>query len=144
MAKAMQRALAGLISTAWISFVDDILVFGKDIEEHNEHLKDVRRRLQDVRFKLAIKKCHFAQKEMDILGHKVSGKGISFAPEKTKALVNKKIPSNITELHSFLGFASYFRKFLKDYSDITLPLQQLLRKKLNGIGQRSTLLLYRK
>ena len=100
-------------------------MFGKDIKEHNEHLKDVLIRLQEVGFKLAIRKCNSTQKEINILGHKVSEKGISHAHDKIQALSRKKTPSNVTELHSFLGLASYYRKFLKDYSDITLPLQQL-------------------
>ena len=67
--------------------------------------------------------------KIDILGHKVSEKGISHAHDKIQALSRKKTPSNVTELHSFLGLASYYQNFLKDYSEITLPLQQLLRKK---------------
>ena len=85
MARAMQRALAGLIGTACISYIDDILVFGKDIKEHNEYLKDVLIRLQEVGFKLAIRKCNFAQKETDILGHNISKRGISPAHDKIQA-----------------------------------------------------------
>ena len=99
MARAMQRALAGFIGTACISFVNYILVFGNDIKEHNEHLKDVLLRLQE---------CNFAQKEIDILSHKVSLKGITPAYDKIQSLSQKKIPSNITELRSFLGLASYY------------------------------------
>ena len=97
-ARAMQRALAGLIGTACISFVDDILVFGKDMKEDNENLKDVLIRLQEVGFKLAIKKCNFSQREINILGHKVSERRISPAQDKILALSRKKTPSNITEL----------------------------------------------
>jgi len=77
---------------------------------------------------LADKKCHFLEQEVKFLGHLVSGEGLRMDPEKQRCVKEWPEPSNVRELRGFLGFATYYRRFIRGYSDIVEPLNRLLRK----------------
>ena len=94
-------------------FIDDILVYSKDAQEHEQHLKLV---LQKLYAKLS--KCVFWLKEVSFLGHIVSAEVIRVEPTKIEAVVNWKPPRNVTEVKSFLGLGSYYRRFVRGFSVI--------------------------
>jgi len=73
-------------------------------------------------------KCHFLQRQIEFLGHIVSDQGISIDPAKIDKVQNFPRPKDVTKIRSFLGLASYYRKFIKDFSQIARPLHQLTRK----------------
>ena len=100
-----------------------------------EHLTEVFERLQNAGLKLKPRKCHLFQTEVIYLGHKVSEKGIETDPQKIVAIEEWPVPTNVHEIHSFIGLCSYYRNFIRDFSEIAEPLHKLTRKDTNLTGQ---------
>ena len=117
-----------LIHKCVLVYLDDILVYSKTMEEHAEHLRQVLQILRDQDFYAKLSKCSFAQSELEFLGHILGKDGLRVDPRKTAAVESWPTPTDISQVRSFLGLANYFRKFIKDYSLMTLPLTHLLRK----------------
>ena len=109
-------------------FIDDILVYSKDAQEHEQHLRIVLETLREKRLYAKLSKCDFWLKEVSFLGHIVSVEGIRVNPIKIEVVVNLKPPRIVTEVRSFLGLARYYRSFVKGFSIIASPLTKLLRK----------------
>ena len=85
-------------------------------------------RLREANLKLKPKKCTLFQKEVQFLGHVVSEQGISCDPEKLDTVQDWAVPTNVSEVRSFLGFANYYRRFVKSFAHIASPLTQLTKK----------------
>ena len=109
-------------------FIDDILMYSKDAQEHEHHLRIVLQTLRENQLFSKISICDFWFKEVSFLGHIVSTKGIRVDPVKIEAVVNWKPPRNVTEVRSFLGLAGYYRIFVQGFSLIASSLTRLLRK----------------
>ena len=124
--RLMERCMGDLHLKDCLVFIDDILIFSQTFEEHLDRLEGVFSRLEKYGLKLKPSKCELFKTSVEYLGHIISEEGISTDPAKTKAVTNWKTPSNIKELRSFLGFAGYYRRFVKDYSSIAKPLNSLL------------------
>lgn len=126
--RIMTIAMSGLNLDKCFIYLDDLVVFGRSIELHNKNLTDVFERLRKVNLKLNPKKCNFLQTELLYLGHVVSNKGVSPDPEKIKIIKEYPVPKNADELRRFVAFCNYYRKFIDKFADITIPLNNLLRK----------------
>ena len=111
-----------------VVFIDDILVYSKDAQEHEQHLKIVLQTLKEKKLYAKLRKCDFWLKEVSFLGHIVSAEGIRVDPTKIEATVNWKPPRNVTEVRSFLGITGYYRRFVRGFSIIASPLTKLLSK----------------
>ncbi|XP_058003715.1 uncharacterized protein LOC131180114, partial [Hevea brasiliensis] len=111
-----------------VVFIDDILVYSRNAEEHDRHLRIVLQTLREKQLYAKLSKCEFWLKEISFLGHIVSAEGIKVDPSKIEAVLNWKPPRNITEIRSFLGLAGYYRRFVKGFSMLASPLTKLLRK----------------
>ena len=96
-------------------FIDDTLVYSKDAQENEQHLKIVMHTLREKKLYAKLSKCDFWQKQVSFLGHIVSAKGIRVDPTKIKAVVNWKPPRNVIEVRSFLGLAGYYTRFVRAF-----------------------------
>ena len=109
-------------------FLDDILVYSRNEEEHDKHLRIVLQVLRENHLFTKLSKCEFWLKEVTFLGHVISSKGVQVDQNKISSILNWNVPKNVTEVRSFLGLAGYYRRFIKGFSKIALPMTQLLRK----------------
>ncbi|XP_058005351.1 uncharacterized protein LOC110638799 [Hevea brasiliensis] len=111
-----------------VVFIDDILVYSKNAEKHDKHLRIVLQTLREKQLYAKLSKCEFWLEQVAFLKHIVSTEGIKVDPSKIEAILNWKPPKNVSKVHSFLGLAGYYRHFVKEFSMIALPLTRLLRK----------------
>ena len=109
-------------------FIDDILVYSRDEQKHEQHLKIVLQTLREKKLYAKLSKCDFWLKEVSFLGHIMSAKCIRVEPAKIEAVVNWKLPRSVTKVRSFLGLTRYYKRFVKGFSVIASPLTKLLRK----------------
>jgi hypothetical protein len=109
-------------------FFDDILVYSSSWNDHLQHLESVLLTLQRHELYAKLSKCSFGATEVDYLGHKVSGKGVSMESTKIQAVLDWPTPSNLKQLRGFLGLTGYYRRFIKSYAHIAAPLTDLLKK----------------
>jgi hypothetical protein len=108
-------------------YIDDIIIFGKDEEEHFVNLKLIFSTLEAANMKVQLDKCEFLRNEVEFLGFIVSDEGIKSNPKKTEVIKNIPPPKNLKDLRSFLGMTSYYRRFIPNYAEIAKPLTGLLR-----------------
>ena len=111
-----------------VVFIDDILVYSKDAQEHKQHLKIVLKTLREKKLYSKLCKCDFGLKEVFFLGHIVSAEGIRVDLTKIETIVNWKPPRNVTDVRIFLGLAGYYRRFVRGFSIIASLLTKLFRK----------------
>jgi hypothetical protein len=111
-----------------VVFIDDILVFSKNEEEHEEHLRFMLEKLQEHKLYTKFSKCEFWLNEVAFLGHVLSEGGVSVHPEKVKDVLEWEPPQNVSGIRSFLGLAGYYCRFIKEFSKIAKPMTQLLEK----------------
>ena len=109
-------------------YLDDILVFSANIKEHLEHVRVLFQRLRGADLKLSKRKYCFLKAHVQYLGHYISGSGLKPVPEKLENLKKMPPPTDITGVRKFLGFIGYYRKFIRQYSDIARPLTNLTHK----------------
>ena len=111
-----------------IVFLDDILIYSKSKEEHEEHLRITLQVLREKQLYAKMSKCSFYQKEIQYLGHVISEEGIAVDPSKIEAIRECPTPKNTTEVRSFMGLADYYRRFIKGFSRIAHPITALQKK----------------
>ena len=123
--RTVNKVLSGLIGKICWVYIDDIVVFSKTPEEHALHLSIIFDRLTAANLKLKRKKCFFGLNQIDLLGYTLTGEGIS--PQQGKVDPIKKLPppTDRTGIRSFLGMTGYYRQCIKDYAQISKPLQIL-------------------
>ena len=110
------------------SYIDDIVIYSKNFQEHLKHLSKILGRIEMTGFKLGLQKCQFAAPSIKYLGHVVDRSGIHVDKDKVKAISEMMPPTNVKMVRSFLGACGYYRKFIKDYSKIAAPLTELTKK----------------
>ncbi|KAL6481950.1 hypothetical protein MHYP_G00100300 [Metynnis hypsauchen] len=125
--RIMEKAVGDMHLLQVIVYLDDIIVFGKTLEEHEERLMKVLDRLEEVGVKVSINKCQFCQPQVKYVGHIISAAGIATDPEKVAVVKNWPQPIDIKALRSFLGFCGYYRRFIENYSAIVRPLTELTK-----------------
>ncbi|WVZ63973.1 hypothetical protein U9M48_013560 [Paspalum notatum var. saurae] len=108
-----------------VVFIDDILVYSKNEQEYEEHLRIVLSHLREHKLYAKFSKCAFWLKEVAFLGHILSVKGVAVDPSNVEDVLNWKQPQMVIEIRSFLGLAGYYRRFIKDFSRISKPMTAL-------------------
>lgn len=126
--RLMENVLAGLNFEICLLYIDDIIVYSKDFHSHVNHLDVVLQQLQEAGLKVSPKKCDFFKDQVAFLGHIVSQEGISTSPDKVSAIKEWPVPKSVTDVRSFLGTCSYYRRFIKQFTDIARPLHKLTEK----------------
>ena len=126
--RTMNTILEPFINKFAFVYLDDILVFSKTKEEHIKHLEIIFDALEKHNFKLNHKKCKFLEREVNFLGFHISQEGISTQVQKIKAINRISVPASKEELRRFLGMVSFYRRFIKDFTKLALPLLSLLKK----------------
>ncbi|KAJ8014292.1 hypothetical protein DPEC_G00038740 [Dallia pectoralis] len=123
--RLMQRIFGDQQHQSLLLYLDDIVVFST-IQQHLERLEVVLSRLQQENLKAKLTKCVFFQKEVRYLGHVISNEGVGTDPSKVEVVANWQSPATVSELQSFLGFASYYRRFVEGFAKLAAPLHKLV------------------
>ena len=124
----MNEILSDYLDIFCVAYLDDILVFSPDEEIHREHVRAILTRVRETGLTLKTSKCEFHTTETEYLGYVISPQGLRMDEGKIRTIKEWKEPTNIKGIQSFLGFANFYRRFIKDYSKITTPLSSLTRK----------------
>jgi hypothetical protein len=109
-----------------VVFIDDILIFSKMEEKHEKHLRLVLENLRSNKLYANFSKCEFWLTKVAFLGHVISVGGVLVDPSKVKDVLNWMSPTTASEIHSLLGLAGYYHRFIKDFSKIAKPIMKLL------------------
>jgi hypothetical protein len=124
--RLMALVFSGLVGLDCLIYLDDIIIFGPNFEVHLLRLEKVLARLQEHNLKIKLSKCKFGLPSVKFLGHKVSPEGIGVDEDKVKTIQDWKYPQNVSEMRSFLGLASYYRRFIQDFGIISSFLTRML------------------
>ena len=109
-------------------FFNDKLIYSRTWEEHLQHIEAVLRILEEQQFHAKLSKCEFRMKEMLYLGHIIGVDGVRVHEEKIRAIRDWSEPRNATELRGFIGICTYYRNFVRGFSQLAAPLTDLTKK----------------
>jgi hypothetical protein len=124
----MNKVLMEYLDKFIVVFIDDILVYSRNEEEHEGHLHLVLQKLLDHKLYAKLSKCEFWLKQVAFLGHVVSKGGISMDPSKVQDVLSWKAPMSVSDIQSFLGLAGYYRRFIEGFLKISKHMTELLEK----------------
>ena len=120
--RLMNHVLRKFIGKFVVVYFDDILIYSKTLDEHVEHIRCVLAVLREEKLYANKEKCTFCIEKVVFLGFVVSGQGVEVDEEKVKAIREWKSPQNVSQVRSFLGLAGFYRRFVKDFSNIASPM----------------------
>ena len=126
--RLMNLVLGDLVGKVCLVYLDDIIIFSQTLDEHLINLKLVFDRINTAKMRLRPDKCFFLKERLKFLGHCVSSKGIEPDPVGIEKVQNCPTPTSVTGIKSFIGLASYYRRFIKDFSKIAHPMLELVKK----------------
>lgn len=126
--RVMNEVLHDNIGKICIVYLDDILIFSTSLQVHIDSLTKIFKRLLEYNLKVQVDKCSFLRRETEYLGHIISDKAIQPNPNKIEIVKQIKIPQTAKQIKSFLGITGFYRKFIRDYSKVALPMTKYLRK----------------
>ena len=134
--RLMERIFGDQSLQSVLLYLDDVVVFSATFEQHLQRLEMVLARVRQHHLKLKLAKCHFFAQEVRYLGHVISAAGVATDPEKTRAVAEWPRPCTGRELRSFLGFASYYRRFVPHFARHAAPLHRLAAAAAGGAAPR--------
>ncbi|GJX46987.1 putative reverse transcriptase domain-containing protein [Tanacetum coccineum] len=126
----MNRVCKPYLDKFVIVFIDDILIYSKNKQEHEEHLKQILELLKKEELYAKFSKCEFWIPKVQFLGHVIDSEGIHVDPAKIESIKDWTSPKSPTEIRQFLGLAGYYRRFIEGFSKIAKPMTKLTQKKV--------------
>jgi len=123
----MNHIFRDMIDFGLLLYIDDLLIYAKTEEEHDRIVKEVLQRLRTNRLAISPEKCVWKQTEVEFLGYVIGREGIKMSKEKVKGVLEWKSPASVTETQAFLGFANFYRRFIKDYTRVARPITELTK-----------------
>ena len=124
----INNVLRGYLDDFVVVYLDDILIYSENLEQHRKHVHKVLEQLDKADLRIEPEKSHFHKQEVDFLGFVISPNQIKMDPRKIKAILEWPRPQNVKDIQSFLGFGNFYRRFIQGYSKIVNPLTKLTRK----------------
>src|SRR5258707_311467 len=135
----INEVLGNLLDICTVGYIDDILIYSDSIDQHQDHVQEVLRRLQEAGLYMNPKKCNFHTDTVEYLGFILTPTGLHMDPAKVAVIQNWLEPRNVCDMQSFLGFMNFYHCFIVDYSQMTLPLTNLCKKATPwNFGQKET------
>ncbi|KAL0198417.1 hypothetical protein M9458_006957, partial [Cirrhinus mrigala] len=135
--RLMERLFGDQRHQSLLLYLDDIVVFSSSVTQHLERLEVVLGRLKREGLKAKLEKCAFFKQQVKYLGHVVSSQGVATDPSKVEVVAKWGRPVNVTELRSFLGFASYYRRFVEGFAKLAAPLHKLVAEFVGSRHKKS-------
>ena len=126
----MHRVFQPYLDQFVVVFIDDVLIYSKSEEEHEGHLRIILHVLRDHQLYAKFSKCEFWLTEVKFLGHVVLASGVSVDPKKVEAVMSWERLKSVFEIREFLGLARYYKRFIKDFSQLAAPMTRLTRKEV--------------
>ena len=126
--RLMDHVLGDINRKFALVYIDDIIIFSQTFEEHLAHIEEVMKRIKAAGLRLNFEKCEFVSRYTTFLGHIIGKDGVKPDPTNIEKIKNHAVPVNVTQLKGFLGLAGYYRKFIRGFSSLAEPLNQLMRK----------------
>ena len=123
----MNTTFRDLLDRSVLVFLDDILVYSATAAEHEAHLRQVLERLRAAKLYAKMSKCEFLRSEVEFLGHHIGAAGLSVMQDKVAAVRDWPTPKDVHDVRSFLGLAGFYRRFVKGFSDLALPITELTK-----------------
>ena len=124
----MDIILAGFRWKTCLVYLDDVIVFSNNFDDHLKHVSQILKCLQNAGFSLKLSKCSFFKNEVDYLGHVVSPGKLAVAQKTTEAVAKFKLPETQTHIKSFLGLCNVYRRFVPNFARVSAPLNSMLKK----------------
>src|SRR5258707_11757065 len=124
----INEVLGDLMDVCTVGYLDDILVYSDSLEDHWNHVWEVLRRLHKVGLYANLKKCKFHTDTVEYLRFILSTKGLQMDPTKVSTIQDWPEPRKVQDVQAFLSFANFYRRFIHDYLETTLPLNHLCKK----------------
>lgn len=124
----MNHNFRDMLDVFAIIYLDDILIYSKTLEEHEEQVKKVLQRLREINLFAKGEKCEFHREEVEFLGFIINHDGIVMDPKKVQTVLDWPTPKKVKDVQAFLGFANFYRRFIRDFAKQSAPLTRLTRK----------------
>jgi hypothetical protein len=125
---SMNKVFIEYLDKFVVVFIDDILIYSRSKEEHEEHLRLVLQKLWELKLYAKLIKCEFWRKQVAFLGHVISMGGISVDSSKVQDVLSWNVPTSIGDIRSFLWLAGYYQRFIEGLSKISKSMTELLEK----------------
>lgn len=130
--KALEKAIGNDLEPHVFVYIDDIIIVSDTFEQHLQLLSEIAKRLKIAGFTISLEKSRFCAKQLQYLGYILDEFGLGMDPDKISPILNIPPPKNLKELRRILGMSSWYRRFIRNFSDITSPMTELLKLKKNN------------